>query len=76
MGYSNYGYGPPHMMPPHHHMGHHGDMEWVMGVAEAEEWCRSVLVIGSAGLKGADITISPRTSAAFVVELAVLGQQL
>ena len=24
MGYSNYGYGPPHMMPPHHHMGHHG----------------------------------------------------
>ena len=23
MGYSNYGYGPPHMMP-HHHMGHHG----------------------------------------------------
>ena len=24
MGYSNYGYGPPHMMAPHHHMGHHG----------------------------------------------------
>lgn len=25
MGYSNYGYGPPqHMMPPQHHMGHHG----------------------------------------------------
>lgn len=23
MGYSNYGYGPPPMMPPHHHMGHH-----------------------------------------------------
>ncbi|KAI4175556.1 MAG: hypothetical protein Q9188_000631 [Gyalolechia gomerana] len=24
MGYSNYGYGAPHMMPHHHHMGHHG----------------------------------------------------
>ena len=24
MGYSNYGYGPPHMMTPNHHMGHHG----------------------------------------------------
>ncbi|KAL9065741.1 MAG: hypothetical protein Q9161_008025 [Pseudevernia consocians] len=24
MGYSNYGYGPPHMMPPQQHMGHHG----------------------------------------------------
>lgn len=24
MGYSNYGYGPPQMMAPHHHMGHHG----------------------------------------------------
>jgi len=24
MGYSNYGYGGPHMMAPHHHMGHHG----------------------------------------------------
>ena len=25
MGYSNYSYGAPHMMPPHHHMGgHHG----------------------------------------------------
>ena len=23
MGYSNYGYGTPHMMAPHHHMGHH-----------------------------------------------------
>ena len=24
MGYSNYGYGAPHMMAPQHHMGHHG----------------------------------------------------
>ena len=24
MGYSNYGYGPPHMMPHQQHMGHHG----------------------------------------------------
>lgn len=24
MGYSSYGYGPPHMMPPQQHMGHHG----------------------------------------------------
>ena len=24
MGYSSYGYGPPHMMAPHHHMGHRG----------------------------------------------------
>ena len=24
MGYSSYGYGAPHMMAPHHHMGHHG----------------------------------------------------
>ena len=24
MGYGGYGYGAPHMMAPHHHMGHHG----------------------------------------------------
>ena len=24
MGYSGYGYGPPHMMPPQQHIGHHG----------------------------------------------------
>jgi hypothetical protein len=47
-----------------------------MGAVEAGEWCRSVLVIGSAGLKGVDITTLPRTSAAFVVELAVLEQPL
>lgn len=47
-----------------------------MGAVEAGEWCHSVQGIGSAGLKGVDITILPRMSAAFDVELAVLEQPL
>ena len=47
-----------------------------MDVVEVEVWCRSALVTGSAGLRGADTTTLLRTSVACVVVLVVQGQQL
>ena len=51
------------------------DTEWVTDVAAVEEWYHFEPAIGNVDLKDVDTIISRRTSAAFVVVLAVLEQQ-